>query len=541
MNPQHIQQTLDTFVAKADPIWTAQSLATWHYATTGEEQYKQEQVELSVEAHKLYEGVHDDLPTWDDVQQLYATRDGFDADLRRQVEILYRMFLVNQSTPEENEALTKLSVEVQSIYTNHRAVIVDSEGNGEKVSDNEIADILRTATDEAEREAAWLGSKSIGPQVADMVRELGRQRNAIAQRLGFRDHYAFSLQSQEIDEAQLFDLFDRLDEQTREPFRRIKDEIDSRIRDRLGLDENASAKPWWYANPFFQSAPAVFDVDPNVLFEEVDIAETSVRAYDALGMEVRDVLDRSDLYEREGKNQHAFCTRIGRGDDTRILCNLRPTARWMMTQMHELGHAVYNKYVPMELPYLLRSYAHISSTEASAMLLGGLVANAEWLDATLDIDEAMLADLRGELDRQRAAGLMIFVRWVLVMLHFERAFYADPARDDLDALWWELVERYQLIEKPAGRNEPDWATKYHVAMAPVYYHNYILGELTASQLARWIEAQSGSLVGNPEAGRLLIDQFYAHGARYAWDKLIEVTTGEPLQPDYFVQQHAGTI
>ncbi len=536
MNPQEIQQMIDAFVAKADPIWTAQSLANWHYATTGEEQYKAEQVKLSVEAHRLYEGVHDDLPTWDVVQQIYAARQHLSPDLQRQVEILYRMFLVNQSTPEENEALTELSVEVQSVYTNHRAEV-----NGEKVSDNEIADILRTSTDEAEREAAWLGSKSIGPQVAEMVRELGRQRNAIARRLGFRDHYAFSLQSQEIDEAQLFDLFDRLDEQTREPFRSIKDEIDSRVRERLGLDADASPKPWWYADPYFQSAPSVFDVDPNTLFAEVDIAETSVQAYDALGMEVRDVIERSDLYEREGKNQHAFCTRIGRGQDTRILCNLRPNARWMTTQMHELGHAVYNKYIPMELPYLLRNYAHIASTEASAIFMGDLVSDPEWLNATLEIDDATLAGLRGELGRQRAAEAMIFVRWVLVMLHFERAFYADPDRGDLDALWWELVERYQLVAKPAGRNEPDWATKYHVAMAPVYYHNYILGGLMASQLAHWTETQSGPLVGNPEAGRLLIDQFYAHGARYPWDKLIEVTTGEPLQPDYFVQQHAAAI
>ncbi len=540
MSAQQIQQTIDTFVAKVEPISTAYSLAVWHYATTGEDQYKTEQVALSVESHKLYEGVYAELPTWDEVQQMYASRDGLDADLRRQVEILYRMFLVNQSTPEENEALTQLSVEVQSVYTNHRATV-----NGKKVSDNEIAEILRTATGEGEREAAWLGSKSIGPGVAAMVRELGRQRNAIAQRLGFRDHYAFSLESQEIDEGQLFDLFDRLDEQTREPFRRIKNEIDGRIRQRLGLAEDASPKPWWYADPYFQSAPAVFDVDPNVLFEDVDIAATSVRAYDALGMEVRDVLERSDLYEREGKNQHAFCTRIGRGDDTRILCNLRPNARWMTTQMHELGHAVYNKYIPMALPYLLRNYAHISSTEASAILMGDLVSEPEWLNATLKIDDATLAGLRGELRRQRAAEAMIFVRWVLVMLHFERAFYADPDRSDLDALWWTLVERYQLVQKPEGRDEPDWATKYHVAMAPVYYHNYVLGGLMASQLTQWIEAQSGAIAAdgavNSEAGRMLIDQFYAHGARYPWDRLIEVTTGEPLQPDYFVQQHTAAI
>jgi hypothetical protein len=45
--------------------------------------------------------------------------------------------------------------------------------------------------------------------------------------------------------------------------------------------------------------------------------------------------------------------------------------------------------------------------------------------------------------------------------------YAD--RDDLNSLWWDLVERLQLVKRPAGRDEPDWAAKIHVAVAPVYY------------------------------------------------------------------------
>ena len=45
--------------------------------------------------------------------------------------------------------------------------------------------------------------------------------------------------------------------------------------------------------------------------------------------------------------------------------------------------------------------------------------------------------------------------------------YAD--RDDLNSLWWNPVERLQLVKRPAGRDEPDWAAKIHVAVAPVYY------------------------------------------------------------------------
>ena len=49
--------------------------------------------------------------------------------------------------------------------------------------------------------------------------------------------------------------------------------------------------------------------------------------------------------------------------------------------------------------------------------------------------------------------LLIFSRWCQVMLRFEKAMYEDPAQD-LNRLWWDLVERYQGLKRPPGRSEP---------------------------------------------------------------------------------------
>ena len=46
-------------------------------------------------------------------------------------------------------------------------------------------------------------------------------------------------------------------------------------------------------------------------------------------MAVDDILARSDLYEKEGKNQHAYSFNIDRKQDIRILCNIVPNMRWM--------------------------------------------------------------------------------------------------------------------------------------------------------------------------------------------------------------------
>src|SRR5690606_13432076 len=134
---------------------------------------------------------------------------------------------------------------------------------------------------------------------------------------------------------------------------------------------------------------------------------------------IDDVLARSDLYERKGKDQHAFCTDIDREGDVRILCNLRPDERWAKTLLHELGHAVYDKFLPPSLPFLLRTAAHTLSTEAIAMFFGRLTRDPEWLRETLGatLSEADVADL----NEQQRLSMLIAARWMLVMTSFESA------------------------------------------------------------------------------------------------------------------------
>lgn len=72
-----------------------------------------------------------------------------------------------------------------------------------------------------------------------------------------------------------------------------------------------------------------------------DIEALTRQTYDSLGFEVRDVIARSDLYERRGKDQHAFCLRVGREYpyDVRVLANVRPDSYWMDTVLHEFSEA----------------------------------------------------------------------------------------------------------------------------------------------------------------------------------------------------------
>jgi peptidyl-dipeptidase A len=129
------------------------------------------------------------------------------------------------------------------------------------------------------------------------------------------------------------------------------------------------------------------------------------------------------------------------------------------------------------------------------------------------------------------------------MYRFEKSMYANPDQD-LNQLWWNLVEKYQMIKKPQGRNEPDWASKIHIASSPCYYHNYLLGEMLASQLHYYIanniiktnNYKMLSYFKEPEVGEYLKQKIFAPGAKYFWNDMIKKATGEKLTAKYYAKQ-----
>jgi peptidyl-dipeptidase A len=220
-----------------------------------------------------------------------------------------------------------------------------------------------------------------------------------------------------------------------------------------------------------------------------------------------------------------------------VLCNVEPSERWMDTMLHEFGHAIYDRESDPSLPWLLRGPAHSLTTEGIAMLMGRLPRDPEWLAGVAGVAPDTVAALGVRLGEARRAALLVFARWVLVMTTFERRFYADPD-GDLDTLWWELVEHFQLVRRPNGRAVPDWAAKIHLAAAPVYYQNYLYGELFASQLAATLESRAGGIVDRRAAGELLVRDVFAPGASLRWDDLVARATGEPLTATHLARELA---
>lgn len=502
----------------------------WDAATGGGDEATERAVRWRAEARTLFS----DADGARRVRGWLADGGITDPVLHRQLVMTDLEFTRNQLPRETIADLVGRHAEMERIFFDFRAEL-----DGARVTNNQILDVLRSERDSAARHAAWSAAKQIGGQIAAPLREWVRRRNAAARALGFRDAYAMDLHLQEIDETRMFATLDQLAALSEAPFRALRAEIDREMAERYGVGTE-ELRPWHWEDPFAQEAPLMRGVDLEAWFASRDPVELCTPFFAGIGLPVEDILARSDLYEREGKDQHAFATDMDREGDTRILCNLRPTEKWTSTLLHELGHAVYDSGLPRSLPFLLRMPAHTLSTESVAMYFGRLTREPAWLrevvGAQVADDEAR--EIRGQL----RASMLIAARWMLVMVYFEREMYRDPDRPDLNRVWWDLVERMQLIRYPEADPEgTEWASKNHLSLAPVYYHNYLLGELMASQVSAAIRRETGlpperSIAGEPRVGAFFSDRIFSRGALEDWNGLLVHATGEPLDARFFVEQ-----
>lgn len=524
---------IENHVAAVRPLETEANLAYWNAAITGADTHYAKYAELDLKLKIL----RSDKSDFETIKAYRESGKISDPVLLRQLNVLYNAYLPNQIDSHIMEEMVNLGTHIDQTFSAFRGTI-----NGKEVTGNQIEHILKSETRSKQRREAWLASKQVGPVVAENIIRLVRLRNQAARELGFENYHTLSLTTGEQDSETLDALFTELAQLTEAPFQRIKSEIDQILAKEYGIAEN-KLRPWHYHDPFFQETPLIYALDLDAYYADQDVKDLSIHFFDSIGLEVSDILARSDLYEKEGKNPHAFCTDIDRAGDVRILCNLQNNERWMETQLHELGHAVYDQYVETDVPYLLHGAAHSFTTEAVAMLFGRLSRDADWMASMLHLTQNEREKIRDLTVKYAQLKQLIFARWAMVMYRFEEALYTNPDQN-LNTLWWDLVEKYQFVTRPENRDAPDWASKIHIALYPCYYHNYLLGELLASQIHHTVIHQvlkqgsdeTVSYVNNLKIGNFLRTKIFTVGATQHWNTMIESATGEKLTPSYFVKQ-----
>lgn len=529
-----IPESLKSFELKYRDLFYKSSLAYWNAAINGTEENWREVTKYQIEIIRLFR----DRNYFEEIKKLHSRSSEFDPLIQRQIKILYNEFIPNQYDLKKLEEITNIQNKIENVFTTFRAKF-----DRQTLTDNEIDEILKNEINSSTLRKVWESSKEIGELIADDLINLVKLRNEQARSLGYKNYHEMSLILSELVPEEVNLLFEELESKTEAKFLTIKNQIDDLLAERYKVSKS-ELMPWHYQQRFFQEAPPVYSLNFDYYFNDKNLVEITRNYFQSIGLDIDNLIQKSDLFERNGKNQHAFCISIDRESDIRVLCNVKSNVDWMGTLLHEFGHAVYDKFIDQSLPFILRDAAHIFVTEAIAMLFGKLAFHPVWIKNALSIDDNEIEKLRESAIKFMKINQSIFMRWVFVMYEFEKSLYDNPEQN-LNSLWWDLHQKYLLLNKPDERNKPDWATKIHIATSPCYYHNYLLGEIFSSQLNNTLHKKilnsnniwENVLINNSEIGKYLIDNLFRFGASLHWKEIVRIATNQDLNTEYFISDY----
>ena len=312
-----LQEIIERTVAAYAPLVRASSEAYWEGTTTGSPAAFDRYTEINKKIAELFS----DSRTFEELHRIKESGSVTEPLLRRQIDELYNSFLARQADKSLLCAIIEKETVLERKYAAFRADFRDS-----RINDNEVERLLRTSADSAELRDVWEAHKAVGREVAGDIIEVVRLRNQLADALGFTNYHSMSLMLSGEKPREVELLMNEVEALSRDSFAAVKEELDGAMARRCGIDRS-ELRPWHYQGRFFQEAPDLYPVDFDSYYKGRDIERLTVDYYRSIGIDVEPMLRRSDLYPREGKNQHAFCIDMDCMGDVRVLCNLTDNER----------------------------------------------------------------------------------------------------------------------------------------------------------------------------------------------------------------------
>ncbi len=428
---------------------------------------------------------------------------------------------------------------------------------GKPITANQIDDLLSKSTDLNERKAVWEASKEIGAPLRDNLAVLQHLRDGVAGELNYPDYFSLEVASYGVTTDEMLKMNDQFMNDLRPLYLQLHTWVKYKLAEKYHQPVPNKIPAHWLNNRWAQNWTGIVEsanIDPYFKGKTAEwIAKTAEDFYLGLGFQPLpgSFWVKSDLYpvppgNPRKKNTHASCWHIDLENDIRSLQNIEPNSEWFYAAHHELGHGHYfESYTRPEVPPLLRNGPNPGFHEG----IGELAALASSQVPYLQAKGILPADFKADKTQfllddalSRSVPFIFFASGT--MTHWEADVYAHHLdNDEWNERWWEYVSKYQGVEPPSKRTEPqaDYASKTHINDTPAYYYNYAVATVLKFQLNDYIARkilhqppQSCNYAGNKEVGAWLYN-IMKKGDTEDWRKVLKDATGEDLSTRAMVE------
>ncbi len=493
--------------------------------------------------------------------RLYRDRNDLSEVQDRQIEVAWQeaAHYPGTMTATVNRLISAEAVINDSLYSYDYRLTLPGQA-ARSVTPNEIADLLVTSRDLAERQAIWECSKKIGPKLKDDLVELQGLRNETAREMGYSSFFGLEVADYGMESAEMMALMEELTDGIMPLYEQLHCWVKHELAARYEVPVPERIPAHWLGNRWAQEWPGIVEgVNLDAMLAGADptwLVEQGERFYISMGFDPlpANFWSRSDMYElppnaTRSKNTHASAWHVDLDQDVRALMSVKADFSWFQTTHHELGHIYYYlAYSRDEVPPILRRGANRAFHEGVGSLIELAASQVPYLQQVKLMSADETPDEISWLLNQALTGGVVYLPFACgTMTHWEHDLYEkDLPRHQYNTRWWQYAAKYQGIEPPTPRGESfcDPATKTHVIDDPAQYYDYALSTVILHQLHRYIcrdilkqDVRSANYYGNKAVG-MYLDSVLRLGATRDWNQVMREATGEELSSEAMLEYFA---
>ncbi|CAN5455756.1 hypothetical protein BH10BDE1_BH10BDE1_07550 [soil metagenome] len=458
-----------------------------------------------------------------------AREKDLNADDRRRIEILYREFSEHHMSDRANELrkeIDEIETALSDVLNKNRVVF-----GGREIPLLEWSKLVTESPDRAIREKAYLARRNINQKLFDAgFLKLIDLRKEFAVACGAADFVSYQLRKSELTPA-VFEDWKSACRTVAPSYQAKRHDLAQR---HLGLE---TLKPWDVE--FLKNQICRFN---KVEVEMNDFKKPMAKVFSAFGFDIEKLNITFDIFPRKNKSEWGFNFPMEIGRDSRVLANVdsRFSGYWVL--LHETAHGVHFLGLEPE-DHLMNAGVSGIVAEGFANFFGDLAFSKEFLrevfapgseaaaraGADVETIEAAFREVKrlGDLGNLTSMATTIF----------DQEIYRSNLRtlDDIHELKWS-VDRDMLGAEPYA-DEPLWAHLIHHTTAPIYLHNYILGDVMCENMKEIFQRRTGAraLERPLEFGAFWKEKVLAPSGRYPFLDLYERVCEEPLSISRYLE------
>lgn len=371
-----------------------------------------------------------------------------------------------------------------------------------------LKDILRTSPDPELRKDAWLAKHAMSEAIAPKLAELIRLRNQVAAAAGYATYGDLIFGLDGMDFAEVKELLVNLTRDSDPVYHQILEDGKALI----GLER---IEPW----DLMYLLETIGGVD-TALFPKSGIrgalqnwAKAHGSDLSALGIEI--------VYTDIPYNGLCFTLREG---EIRILGNPSDGHGSYRTMFHELGHAFHSAYNKQNY----RTFRQESGlfSEGMAEVFGYIPRHINWLKEMGFSETEALA-----VQKRLVAPWFHYLRERTAYALAEYEIYENPSTDP-DLILARMESKVLGVTQD---QTPRWAANAWYISYPIYWQNYVLADILASQVHHKLRNQFGDLHGSIEAFAEVQKAYIVPGNTLDWQQRLLNHTGSKLKADALVE------